>query len=94
MPNAFEAWIGQEVVVQLGFGSIKVSLRGVLLRDQEETLLIRPEAGADIEIAKTKVLAIEEVERGLESLQWRALFMSFIRNPADQSIQPMSKTRT
>lgn len=94
MRNAFEAWIGQEVVVQLGFGSIKVSLRGVLLRDQKETLLIRPEAGADIEIAKTKVLAIEEVERCPESLQWRAPFMSFIKNAADQGIQPMSKTRT
>jgi len=92
--NAFDPWIGQEVVVQLGFGSIKVGLRGVLMRDQEETLLIRPEAGADIEIAKSKVLAIEEVQRCLESLQWRALFTSFIKNAANQGIQPMSKTRT
>ena len=91
MRNAFEAWIGQEVVVQLGFGPIQVSLRGVLLRDREETLLMRPEAGAEIEIAKTKVLAIEEVERCPESLQGRALLMSFIKNAADQGIQPMSK---
>jgi hypothetical protein len=61
--NAFESWIGQELVVQLGFGPIKVSLRGVLVQDHGETLLIRPEAGADIKIAKTKVLALEEVER-------------------------------
>jgi len=61
--NAFEWWIGQQLVVQLDFGAIKVSLRGVLLRDQGDTLLMRPEAGTDIEISKTKVLALEEVER-------------------------------
>lgn len=61
--DAFESWMGQEVVVQLGFGLIKVSLRGVLLPALRETLLLKPEAGPKIEIAKTKVLAIEEVER-------------------------------
>jgi hypothetical protein len=72
MQNAFESWIGQQVVVQLAFGQIKVSLRGMLLRDQTETLLMRPEAGSDIEIAKTKVLAIEEVRRSSRRLSWRA----------------------
>ena len=72
MQNAFESWIGQQVVVQLAFGQIKVSLRGMLLRDQTETLLMRPEAGSDIEIAKTRVLAIEEVRRYSRSLSWRA----------------------
>lgn len=61
MQSAFESWVGQQVVVQLAVGQIKVSLHGVLLRDQTETLLMRPEAGSDIEIAKTTVLAIEEV---------------------------------
>jgi hypothetical protein len=79
--------------VQLGFGPIKVSLRGVLLRDQGETLLIRPEAGADIKIAKTRVLAIEEVERCPQSLEWRALLMSFIKNSEDPDTQPTLKTR-
>jgi len=72
MQNAFESWIGQQVVVQLGFGQIKVSLRGVLLRNQTETLLMRPEAGTDIEIAKAKVLAIEEVRRCSHGLSWRS----------------------
>jgi hypothetical protein len=72
MQNAFESWIGQQVVVQLGFGQIKLSLRGVLLRDQLETLLMRPEAGIDIEIAKTKILAIEQAERCSRSLPWRS----------------------
>jgi hypothetical protein len=71
MQNAFQSWIGQIVVVQLAFGPAKVSLRGMFLRDQEKTLLMRPEAGPDIEIAKTRVLAIEEVKRRSRSLPWR-----------------------
>jgi hypothetical protein len=71
MRNAFESWIGQEVVVQLRFGPGRVSLRGVLLRDQAETLLMKPQAGTNIEIAKTKVLAIEEMKRYPQSLPWR-----------------------
>jgi hypothetical protein len=72
MQNAFESWIGQHVVVQLAFGQIKVSLRGMLLRDQTETLLMRPEAGSDVEIAKTGVLAIEEVRLCSRRLSRRA----------------------
>ncbi|HKW31901.1 MAG TPA: hypothetical protein VJN92_02775 [Candidatus Acidoferrum sp.] len=94
MRDAFESWIGQEVVVQLGLGLIKVSLRGVLLRDLTETLLMRPEAGADVEIAKCKILAIEEVERSRDSLPWYVLPPTIIDNPVNQDIQPMSKIRT
>lgn len=83
MQNAFESWIGQEVVVQLGFGQIKVSLRGVLLREQAETLLMRPDAGTDIEFAKTKVLAVEEVE---SSLARRAFSANFFKKLVDQDI--------
>jgi len=92
--NAFESWIGQEVVVQLGFGPVKVSLRGVLLQDQGDTLLMRPKAGTDIEIAKTKVLALEEVEHCSQNPPWRALLMSFIRNSNNPEIQPTLKIRT
>jgi hypothetical protein len=63
MESAFESWIGQAVVVQLTLGQIKLSLRGTLLKDKSETLLVRPEAGSDVEIPKTKVLAIEESGR-------------------------------
>lgn len=73
MGDAFESWMGQEVVVQVGFGRIRVSLRGVLLRDLTETLLMKPEAGPNVEIAKTKVLAIEEVERSSNGLPRYAL---------------------
>lgn len=68
MQNAFEWWIGQRVVLQIDLGQIKVSLRGMLLRDQTETLLVRPEAGSDVEIVKTRILAIEEVGRSCSFL--------------------------
>jgi len=63
MNSAFEPWIGQAVVVQMTLGRIKLSLRGTLLKDRSETLLVRPETGSDVEIPKAKVLAIEEAGR-------------------------------
>jgi hypothetical protein len=63
MESAFESWIGQAVVVQLTLGRIKLSLRGTLLKDRSETLLVRPDAGSEVEIPKTNVLAIEEARR-------------------------------
>jgi len=63
MGSAFELWVGRPVVVQLGLGSIKLIVRGTFLEDRDETLLVRPEAGSDVEIPKTKVLAIEESRR-------------------------------
>ncbi len=63
MESAFESWIGQAVVVQLTLGRIKLTLRGTMLKDRGETLLVRPDAGSEVEIPKTNVLAIEEVRR-------------------------------
>lgn len=60
MESTLRAWIGQPVVVQLGLGGVKLSVRGTFLEDRDETLLVRPEIGSDVEIPKTKVLAIEE----------------------------------
>jgi hypothetical protein len=60
MKNAFEPWVGQVVLVWVALGQVKLSLRGTLLKDRCETVLMRPEAGADVEIPKTSVLAIEE----------------------------------
>lgn len=86
MMDAFESWIGQEVVVQLGFGQIKVTLRGTLLRDLTETLLMKPEAGPEIEIAKTKILALEEVERGSDGPSWCLLPGDLTENPVRPGI--------
>ena len=61
MQSPFELWIGRAVIVQLTLGQVKLSLRGTLLKDGSEILLVKPEAGSHLEIPKTKVLAIEEV---------------------------------
>jgi hypothetical protein len=60
MKNAFEPWVGKVVLVQVALGRVKLSLRGTLLKDRSESLLMRPEVGSDVEIPKTKMLAIEE----------------------------------
>lgn len=61
MQSAFESWVGQRVLVRLTLGKTKVSLRGVLLKDLMETLLMGPEFGSELEIPKRIILAIEEV---------------------------------
>jgi hypothetical protein len=61
--NTFDSWIGQTVVVRLALGTIKLSLRGIVLRELTESLIFRPEAGCDLEIPKVILLAVEEVGR-------------------------------
>jgi hypothetical protein len=61
MQSAFESWVGQRVLVRLTLGKTKVSLRGILLKDRMETLLMGPELGSELEIPKKIILAIEEV---------------------------------
>ena len=61
MQSAFESWVGQRVLVRLTLGKTKVSLRGILLKDLMETLLMGPEFGSELEIPKKIILAIEEV---------------------------------
>jgi hypothetical protein len=60
MGGVFEPWIGQPVVLRVALGQFKLRLLGKVLREQGDTLLMRPQCGPDLEISKTKVLAIEE----------------------------------
>jgi hypothetical protein len=63
MRRTFEPWVGQAVVVQVAVGQVRLSVRGTLLKDRGETLLVTPEIGCDVEIPKTRLLAIEEARR-------------------------------
>ena len=67
MGRVFESWIGQPVTVHLAVGQIRLSLRGTLLQEQKETLLMRLQHGPDLEICKTELLAIEEVDSSSRS---------------------------
>jgi hypothetical protein len=60
MTRVFESWIGQPVVLRVALGQFKLRLLGKVLKEQDETLLMRPQCGPDLENSKTKVLAIEE----------------------------------
>lgn len=60
METAFASWIGRPVVVHIALGRIKLSLRGMVLKEQTDTLLLRAHYGPYVKIVKTTVLAIEE----------------------------------
>ena len=60
MDNAFKAWIGQPVILQVALGDIKVPLRGKLLKDAGETVRMRIGEGWDIDIYKVMIVAVEQ----------------------------------
>ena len=60
MDSAFATWIGRPVVLRVALGESRVGVRGMLLRDGENTLRIRLVEGFDIDIYKEMVLAVEE----------------------------------
>lgn len=62
MEAVFESWIGHPVILRLAVGCMRLSLRGTVLKEQMETLLLRAENGPDLEINKNSVLAIEEAQ--------------------------------
>jgi hypothetical protein len=48
------------VVVKLDLGQIKTSVRGSILEERADTIMIRIFDGTEVEIYKTMVLAVEE----------------------------------
>lgn len=60
MNSAFDFWIGEQVVVKLDLGQIKTSVRGSILEERTDTIMIRIFDGTEVEIYKTMVLAVEE----------------------------------
>ena len=72
MRRTFAPWVGHSVVVQLVVGQVKLSVRGTLREDYGETLLVTPEVGCDVEIPKTRLLAIEEAPR---AKKWAPAFL-------------------
>ena len=60
MVAAYNAWLGQAVVLQVALGDIKVPLRGRLLKEAGETVRMRIGEGWDVDIYKTMILAVEK----------------------------------
>jgi hypothetical protein len=60
MTEAFNSWVGREVVLQVALGDIKVPLRGRLLKDGDETVRMRIGEGWDVDIYKVMILTVEQ----------------------------------
>jgi hypothetical protein len=60
LDNAFAAWIGHPVILQVALGDIRVPLRGKLLKDSGETVRMRIGEKWDVDIYKAMVMAVEE----------------------------------
>ena len=60
MVSAYNAWVGQAVVLQVALGDIKVPLRGKLLKDGDDTVRMRIGDGWDVDIYKAMIMAVEE----------------------------------
>ncbi len=59
MENAYQAWVGQSVLLQVALGDIKVPLRGTLLKDGSETIRMRIGEGWDVDIYKSMIMTVE-----------------------------------
>ena len=58
--GVYAQWVAQPVVLQLKSAGLRVSLRGVILRETEHTIRFRVDETCDIEIYKQMILAVEE----------------------------------
>jgi hypothetical protein len=70
MNSAFDFWIGEQVVVRLDLGQIKMSVRGSLLEERADTIMMRTNDGTEIEIYKAMVLAVEEGKAPVSRALW------------------------
>ncbi|HSY63308.1 MAG TPA: hypothetical protein VK829_01860 [Terriglobales bacterium] len=59
MENAYKAWVGQSVLLQVALGDIKVPLRGTLLKNGSETIRMRIGEGWDVDIYKSMIMTVE-----------------------------------
>jgi hypothetical protein len=59
MENAYKAWVGQSVLLQVVLGDIKVPLRGTLLKNGSETIRMRIGEGWDVDIYKSMIMTVE-----------------------------------
>jgi hypothetical protein len=67
MENAYKAWVGQSVLLQVALGDIKVPLRGTLLKDGNETIRMRIGEGWDVDIYKSMIMTVERDSMSLLS---------------------------
>jgi hypothetical protein len=60
MPSAYTTWLGQQVILQVAAGELKVPLRGVIVGESDVAVRFRVGDGWDIDVYKPMILAVEE----------------------------------
>jgi hypothetical protein len=60
MPSAYTTWLGQQVILQVAAGELRVPLRGVIVGESDAAIRFRVGDGWDIDVYKPMILAVEE----------------------------------
>lgn len=60
MQGGYSLWLGQQVVLQVAAGDMRVPLRGVIVGETQDAVRFRIGDGWDVDIYKSMVLAVEE----------------------------------
>jgi hypothetical protein len=60
MPSAYTTWLGQQVILQVAAGELRVPLRGVIVGESDAAVRFRVGDGWDIDVYKPMILAVEE----------------------------------
>jgi hypothetical protein len=59
MEGGYALWVGQQVILRVAAGDIRVPLRGRLLSEAEDVVRLRIADSWDIDIFKSMILGIE-----------------------------------
>jgi hypothetical protein len=60
MQSVYQAWVGQQVVLQVATGELRVPLRGTIVGESEDAVRFRVGDGWDVDVFKNMILAVEE----------------------------------
>ena len=60
MQRGYATWLGQQVVLQVAAGDMKVPLRGTIIGETYDAVRFRIGDGWDVDIYKAMVMAVEE----------------------------------
>ena len=60
MQSVYQAWVGQQVVLQVATGELRVPLRGTIVGESEDAVRFRVGNSWDVDVFKNMILAVEE----------------------------------
>lgn len=60
MEGAYALWVGQQVILRVVAGEIRVPLRGRILSETEDVVRLRIADSWDVDIFKSMILGVEQ----------------------------------